>query len=173
MVLDDVQAKLKKAAEKYGIKERGLRDELKYRVASFRKTKCLETLQACLDEIKDDHNLQEDWPSSGYLEQLLEMPQGLFQWEHTAITYIGERSPPSRLRGLLQRPAAWCELDDLYHQIHLKAFDEVKLDPMRTELLSWILGSLVVAPNPISLDVIATLYGDHAIFDGINQEDII
>lgn len=129
--------------------------------------------QHAFTQIKDDHDLQDDWPSSGDLEHLLEMSQGLFQWAHTAISYIGDRSPPSRLRGLLQRPAAWRELDDLYHQILSKAFDEIKLDPMRTELLSWILGSLVVAPNPISLEIIATLYRDHAIFNGMGQEDII
>ncbi|KIO24817.1 hypothetical protein M407DRAFT_25779, partial [Tulasnella calospora MUT 4182] len=129
--------------------------------------------QHTFTRIRDDHDLPEDWPSSEDSERLLEMSQGLFQWAHTAIAYIGERSPPSRLRGLLQRPAAWRELDDLYHQILSNAFDAVKLDPIRTELLSWILGSLVVAPNPISLEVIATLYRNHAIFHEMDLGDII
>ncbi|KAG8940544.1 hypothetical protein FRC00_012963, partial [Tulasnella sp. 408] len=51
-VLGGVHTKLKKAAEKYGIKERGLRDELKYRASSFRKSKCPDTLQACLEEVR-------------------------------------------------------------------------------------------------------------------------
>ncbi|KIO30569.1 hypothetical protein M407DRAFT_20295, partial [Tulasnella calospora MUT 4182] len=50
-VLEDVHTSLKKASEKYGTKERGLRDQFKHRVSSFRKSKCLDTLQACLKDI--------------------------------------------------------------------------------------------------------------------------
>ncbi|KIO22401.1 hypothetical protein M407DRAFT_63471, partial [Tulasnella calospora MUT 4182] len=118
---------------------------------------------AC-EQIRDDHGLPENWPSPVELEGIVEMSQGLFQWARTAIAYVGKKSPADRLQDLLRRSSTWSGLDELYHQILSKAFNEVETDSMRRELLSWVLGTLVVAPYPVSLDIIAFLYADHEIF---------
>ncbi|KIO17366.1 glycoside hydrolase family 3 protein, partial [Tulasnella calospora MUT 4182] len=124
-------------------------------------------------QIRDGHGLPEDWPSPSDVGNLVEMSQGLFQWAHTAITYIGGGSPVDRLLDLLERPSTWGGLDDLYHQILSKAFENIKLDPTKQELLYRIIGTLVVAPHPVSLQVIAALYGDSSIFKVAHREDII
>lgn len=128
-------------------------------------------IQHACKQIREERNLPRNWPSSADVERIVEMSQGLFQWARTAITYVHDGSPVHRLRDLLQRSATWSGLDDLYHQILSKAFDKVKQDSMRQQLLSWVLGTIVVVPYPVSLDVIASLYSDHEIFDG--QDDAI
>ncbi|KIO30755.1 hypothetical protein M407DRAFT_68940, partial [Tulasnella calospora MUT 4182] len=131
-------------------------------------------IRQAFKQIRDsDSKLPEDWPLSKDVRQLVEMSQGLFQWARTAITYIGDGSPVNRLRVLLKRPSMWSGLDDLYHQILSKAFDSVKLDPSRRDLLCRVLGTVIVAPYPISLEVIASLFGKHEMFEGTSQEDII
>lgn len=128
--------------------------------------------QAC-QEIREGHGLPEDWPSSNDIERLVDMAQGLFQWARTAITYINDGSPINRLRDLLKRSSNLHGLDELYHQILSKAFHKVALDRSREELLSWVIGTLVVVPYPISLEVIADLYRDHEIFEAEDQADFI
>ncbi|KIO28035.1 hypothetical protein M407DRAFT_231530, partial [Tulasnella calospora MUT 4182] len=124
-------------------------------------------------QIRDDHGLPKDWPASADLDDIVRMSQGVFQWARTAITYVSERSPTSRLRDLLRRPSTWSGLDDLYHQILSRAFNAVETDLMRRRLLSWMLGTLVVAPYPISLEVIAFLHADHEIFQGDQDINIV
>lgn len=124
-------------------------------------------------QIRDDHDLPEHWPSSKDVARLVQMSEGLFQWARTVIMYLSNGSPVDRLQGLLQRPSMWSGLDDLYHQILLRAFGSVELDALRQELLCSVLGTLVVAPYPISLEIIAALYGDNEIFNGMGQADII
>ncbi|KIO27438.1 hypothetical protein M407DRAFT_23367 [Tulasnella calospora MUT 4182] len=130
-------------------------------------------IQDACTQIRDDRDLSEDWPAPGDIEQLVQMSQGLFQWARTVVTYIGIGSPVDRLRGLLRRPSKWSGLDDLYHQIFSKAFDSVRLDDVRQDILHRVLGTLVVAPHPVSLDVIATLYSTHEMFDGTENDRII
>ncbi|KIO18779.1 hypothetical protein M407DRAFT_31569, partial [Tulasnella calospora MUT 4182] len=127
---------------------------------------------ACI-RIRDVRDLSEDWPSPGDIEQLVEMSQGLFQWARTVVTYIGIGSPVDRLRALLRRPSKWSGLDELYHQILSKAFDSVRLDGVRQDILHRVLGTLVVAPYPVSLDVIATIYSKHEMFDETENDRII
>ncbi|KIO28106.1 hypothetical protein M407DRAFT_72317 [Tulasnella calospora MUT 4182] len=128
--------------------------------------------RACT-KIRDGYRLPEGWPSAEDLARLVDMSQGLFQWARTAITYISDGSPVNRLRGLLQRQAMSSGLDDLYHQILSKAMDNARKEPQKQELLRSVLGTLVVAPHPVSLEVVATLYRDSEIFEGMEQEDII
>lgn len=128
--------------------------------------------QTCT-QIRDDHDLPEHWPSSKDVVRLVQMSEGLFQWARTVTMYLSNGSPVDRLRGLLQRPSMWSGLDDLYHQILLRAFGTVELDAMRQDLLCSMLGTLVVAPYPISLEIIAALYGDNEVFNGMDQADII
>ncbi|KAG8973031.1 hypothetical protein FRC05_009146 [Tulasnella sp. 425] len=128
--------------------------------------------QGC-SQIREDHDLPEDWPASSDIRKLVKMSQGLFQWAQTVITYIGNGSPVNRLRDLLSRPSTLDGLDELYHQILSKAFNTVMRDPARQELLCATLGTLVVAPYPVSLEIIATLYGDNSIFEGVDQQGVI
>lgn len=128
--------------------------------------------QACT-QIREDHGLEAKWPSPEDVGHLVEMSQGLFQWARTAITYINNGSPEDRLRSLLKRPSAWSGLDGLYHQILARAFDNVKLDPDRQQILHRMLGTLVIAPHPVSLEILASLYLDDDIFNGMDQQDII
>ncbi|KAG8937845.1 hypothetical protein FRC00_013891, partial [Tulasnella sp. 408] len=131
-------------------------------------------IEQAFREIREpDPDVPEDWPSSEDVQQLVEMSQGLFQWARTAVTYVGDGSPVDRLRVLLRWPSTWSGLDDLYHQILSKAFGSVRLDPLRRDLLSQVLGTLIVAPYPVSLEVIAGLYSRHEIFEGTSQEYII
>ncbi|KAG9025147.1 hypothetical protein FS837_005065, partial [Tulasnella sp. UAMH 9824] len=128
--------------------------------------------QACR-QIREDHVLPSDWPSSEDVRRLVEMSQGLFQWARTAISYINNGSPVDRLHSLVERPSVWSELDNLYHQILSRAFDGGRIDPERQELLCQMLGTLVVAPHPVSLDVFATLHDDSAIFSGMDRQSIL
>ncbi|KIO28110.1 hypothetical protein M407DRAFT_44826, partial [Tulasnella calospora MUT 4182] len=128
--------------------------------------------RACT-KIRDDHRLPESWPAAEDLARLVDMSQGLFQWARTAATYISNGSPVNRLRGLLQRQAMWSGLDDLYHQILSKAIHNASKEPEKQELVRSLLGTLVVAPHAISLEVVATLYADSETFEGMEQEDII
>ncbi|KAG9047223.1 hypothetical protein FS837_002785 [Tulasnella sp. UAMH 9824] len=102
-------------------------------------------IEQAFKQMRDsDPRLPKDWPSSEDVRTLVEMSQGLFQWARTAITYVGDGSPVNRLRALLKRPSMWGQLDGLYHQILSKAFDSVRLDPTRQDLLRRVLGTLIV-----------------------------
>lgn len=127
--------------------------------------------QHAFAQIRDKHKLPPPWPSQTEVEAIVGMSQELFQWAHTAIAYIDDGSPSHRLQELLQDQANWAGLNNLYHQILSKAFKKAEKQPQRKEMLSWVLGTLVVAPHPVTLQVIAFLYADHQIFEG--KEGII
>lgn len=130
-------------------------------------------LQHACQQIRQEHDLSDSWPSSEDIEQLVRMSQGLFQWARTVVTYVGNGSPVDRLWALLKSPSAWSGLDELYHQILSKAFDGVRLDPVRQDILIKVLGTLVTAPHPVSLEIIATLYDSHRMFEGMKKDRII
>lgn len=131
-------------------------------------------IEQAFKQIRDsDLRLPTDWPSSEDVRRLVEMSQGLFQWARTAITYVGDGSPVNRLRALLKRPSMWGQLDGLYYQILSKAFDSVRLDPARRDLLSRVLGTLIVAPYPVSLEIIGSLYSKHEVLEETSDEGII
>ncbi|KAG9005803.1 hypothetical protein FRB90_010183 [Tulasnella sp. 427] len=125
------------------------------------------------EDIRDSQNLPGSWPSPEDIKRLVEMSQGLFQWARTAINHIRNGSPMDRLRMLLKHPEKWRGLDELYLQILEKAFHNVELDDERQELLRTVVGSLVVAPVPISLEVIAGLCADQELLEGTEQPDVI
>ncbi|KAG8918277.1 hypothetical protein FRC01_001950, partial [Tulasnella sp. 417] len=127
-------------------------------------------IQYSCAQIRNDHDLPENWPSPGDVTRVAEMSQGLFQWARSAITYVRERSPTHRLQELLGRPSAWTGLDGLYHQVLSEPFSE-KVDPLRRQILSWVLGTLVVTPYPISLAIMESLCAGHEVFK--DQQDII
>lgn len=103
----------------------------------------------------------------------LEISPGPFQRARIASNDISKESPADGLRVLMKRSSMLSGPDDLYHQILLKAFNRLTLYPARQDLLFRVLGTLVVVPHPVSLEVIATLYAKHEVFDEINQEDVI
>lgn len=131
-------------------------------------------VRQAFQKIRDsDPEVPKDWPFPEDIQRLVQMSQGLFQWARTAITYISNGSPVDRLRVLMMRPSMWTGLDELYNQILSKAFDSVRLDPIRRDILGRVLGTLVVAPHPVSLEIVGTFYGDHEIFHGTNSKHII
>lgn len=123
-------------------------------------------------QIREHHDLPADWPSSEEISGLVELSQGLFQWARNAITYLNNGSPVDRLQGLLRRSSMWSGLDDLYHQIFSIAFDKAAMFPERQLLLKFVVGTLVVAPHPISLEVVANLCGND-ILSEMGSEDIM
>ncbi|KAG8992897.1 hypothetical protein FRB90_000873 [Tulasnella sp. 427] len=126
-----------------------------------------------LGRIRTSHRLPENWPQSEEVIRLVEMSQGLFQWARTALGYVQNGSPTDRLRMLLKHPARWSGLDDLYHQILQKAFHNIELDQERTQLLHKVLGTIVVAPVPIQLEVLGEFFGDQEYFDGAKLSDVV
>ncbi|KIO28034.1 hypothetical protein M407DRAFT_22795 [Tulasnella calospora MUT 4182] len=51
LVLEGAHTTVKKASDKYGSKERGIRDGIKYSLSSLRPSKCTNILQTCQDDI--------------------------------------------------------------------------------------------------------------------------
>ncbi|KIO30953.1 hypothetical protein M407DRAFT_68604, partial [Tulasnella calospora MUT 4182] len=127
--------------------------------------------QAGFSKIRKQHNLGENWPNPENIQALVDMSQGLFQWAHTAIEYIMEGSPQLRIQELLLSPSICDGLDALYQQILLEAFKKVSKSPLRRDIFLQVLGVLVVAPYTISLEVLASLFADHTLFQ--KQSDIV
>lgn len=126
-----------------------------------------------LSQIRDDHGLLGEWPSEGDVGVLVQMSQGLFQWGRTAITYISDGSPVHRLRELMESPSVWGGLDELYHQILVKAYEKVKLNPKRRDFLVRVIQVLVVAPTPVTLEVLSFLLADHEILSNASQTETL
>ncbi|KAG8917994.1 hypothetical protein FRC01_002093, partial [Tulasnella sp. 417] len=128
-------------------------------------------LQTGLTKTRTEHRLSEDWPPVGSVDSLTRFSQGLFQWAHTVIRYISERMPKRRLREVLDTPTGWAGLDDLYHQVLTKAIQMLKIADKEDQLLYRVLGIIVVAPYPVSMEVIAYLCADHELLAGGNWEE--
>lgn len=127
-------------------------------------------LRSGLSEIRTEHCLDEDWPSERAVDCLTRFSQGLFQWAHTVIKYIGERMPEHRLSEVIETPNGWNGLDDLYHQILTKAFSGLKVAVKEDELLCRVLGIIVASPYPVSLKIIAYLCADHDVLAKHKQD---
>lgn len=127
-------------------------------------------VQHSLSQIKEDHSLPEDWPSQEDVANLVRMSQGLFQWARTALKYIGDRSPVDTLNELLGSPSICDGLDDLYLQILSKAFEKVKSNSRTRDLFLHVLGTLLAAPYPVSLEVVGFLHLDQEVFKGKTQD---
>lgn len=134
-------------------------------------------IQDCFSAIKErrakKHEVEDSWPSMSQIDQVVEMSQGLFQWARTAMAYIDEGWPPLRLRELLGEPSMGGRLDHLYIQILSKAFDPEEVNLKRRELLSWVLGTLVVSTHPVTLDIIAYLYADNKTLSEMGHDQIV
>lgn len=117
-------------------------------------------LESELLQIKRDHRLPDYWPTQEAVQALVERSQKLFQWSHTALKYISEK-PKYRLDKLLAWPSINDGLDGLYRPILSEAYENLKRSPTDAKLLVDVLGLLVVAPHPLSIDIIVYLYSDH------------
>ncbi|KAG8998505.1 hypothetical protein FRB90_012292 [Tulasnella sp. 427] len=124
-------------------------------------------------DLRIARSIRADWPSPEEIDRVVTISQGLFQWARTVITYLGEGSPTARLQMLLKDPGKWGGLDELYRQILQKAFHNVRLEPTRKELLCSVLGWLVVAPVPVSLEIVAALYGEQEPLAGVDLLDAV
>ncbi|KAG8989070.1 hypothetical protein FRB90_002417, partial [Tulasnella sp. 427] len=124
-------------------------------------------------DLRNARSIRADWPSPEDIDRVVTMSQGLFQWARTVITYLAEGSPTARLQMLLKDPGKWSGLDELYRQILQKAFHNVRLEPTRQDLLCSVLGCLVVAPVPVSLEVLAGLYGEKEPLAGLDLLDAV
>ncbi|KAG9038748.1 hypothetical protein FS837_001166 [Tulasnella sp. UAMH 9824] len=103
-----------------------------------------------------------DWPSPDSIQKLVTLSEGLFQWASTAVRYMGSGSPDHRLQELLKDSSKFRGLDNLYRQILSNAFQKAEEDSC-VDLLHRALATLVVAPHPISLEVIAYMFMDRLI----------
>ncbi|KIO29106.1 hypothetical protein M407DRAFT_21679, partial [Tulasnella calospora MUT 4182] len=115
-------------------------------------------------KIRSEYDLGENWPHPDSVQTLVRMSQGLFQWAHTAIEYISEGSPQVRIQELLRSPSICDGLDGIYREILSEAFKKAKKSPPREDIFLQVLGTLVVAPYSISLEVLAFILADHPIF---------
>lgn len=114
-----------------------------------------------LSQVKAKHGIEGEWPIPADLSKLVKMSQGLFQWARTVIKYVNDRSPEDQLAELLGSSTVWSGVDQLYIQILSKALEKVKQNPAKRSLLLNLLGTLVVAPYPVSLEVITFLHVEH------------
>ncbi|KAG8924582.1 hypothetical protein FRC00_004969, partial [Tulasnella sp. 408] len=113
--------------------------------------------------------LGDGWPASGDIVEVVKMSQGIFQWARTAMAWIDTPSPDFQLRKLLTMRPIKGQLDDLYYKILSATFESLSVHSEHRELLCWVLGTLVVTPRPVTLDIVAFLYADHGAFDGLPQ----
>ncbi|KAG8905457.1 hypothetical protein FRC01_008342, partial [Tulasnella sp. 417] len=127
-------------------------------------------LQRGLERIASKKGLGNDWPSEDSVNRLAELSQNLFQWAHTALKYIDGEMPKVLLRSLLRAAMGWNGLDGLYHEILSRAFER----PERTkEFLCRVLGIIVAAPYPVSLETIAYLWADDDLLADCEPDEIV
>ncbi|KAG8896722.1 hypothetical protein FRC00_005406, partial [Tulasnella sp. 408] len=123
-----------------------------------------------LERIRVKRGLEHDWPPEESVNRLSDLSQNLFQWAHTALKYIDTEMPKLELRSLLRSAAAWDGLDGLYHEILSRAFERqgrTKEFPCR------VLGIIVAAPYPVSLETIAYLWADDDVLADCEPDEIV
>jgi hypothetical protein len=102
--------------------------------------------------------LAPDWPGSDKIHALAERAAGLFVWASTACLFIGGHDPPKRLNLLLQGDVdanSQSALDVLYATA-LGSADSGNDEDFQSDFLS-IMGTIIVARNPLSDEAIDTL----------------
>ena len=111
----------------------------------------------------------DDWPTDEQLDILCERAAGLFVYATATIRFVGQKNqnPKKQLGRLLQSPESVFEgriklregttLDSLYMTILQEAFGDN--DPEDGPDVRPVLGSVVLAANPLSPSTIATLLG--------------
>jgi WD40 repeat protein len=109
-----------------------------------------------------------DWPITQQLDQLCERAAGLFVYAMATVKFVDGDSPRDRLDLLLRSPESSARegktkfgtnttLDSLYTSILQQSFGDN--DPEDDPGVLSVLGAVVLAANPLSPSVIATLLG--------------
>jgi hypothetical protein len=109
-----------------------------------------------------------DWPTTQQLDQLCERAAGLFVYAMATIKFIDGDSPRDRLDLLLQSPESSARegktkfgtnitLDSLYTSILQQAFGDN--DPEDDLSVLSVLAAVILAADPLSPSIIATLLG--------------
>ena len=113
-------------------------------------------------ELTSYHHKLGCWPTEEQLDSLCERAGGLFVYAAATVKFISDnkRNPRERLNLLLQLQKIGARegkpLDSLYTSILLEAFaDDLEDDPNTRS----ILGAVILAVNPLSPSMIATLLG--------------
>ncbi|KAG8914458.1 hypothetical protein FRC00_013490 [Tulasnella sp. 408] len=130
-------------------------------------------LQNGLSRIGREQSFRDEWPSEESVNGLANLSQGLFQWAHTALKYIGEKMPKRRLRLLADAATGWTGLDDLYHQILSGAFDRPRMIETEVQFRRRVLGIIVAAPYPVSLETLAYLCADYEALADDETDEIV
>ena len=113
----------------------------------------------------------DDWPSKEQLDILCKRAAGLFVYAVATVKFVAKQStsPRKQLDLLLQSPEssvregkmkvkADTTLDSLYASILRGAFGDEE-DPDNDPKVRSVLGTMILAPNPLSPSTIATLLG--------------
>ena len=111
----------------------------------------------------------DDWPTEEQLDLLCQRAAGLFVYAMATVRFIDQKNknPKKQLGDLLQSPESGFEgktklredatLDSLYMTILQEAFDADDLEDGPN--IQSVLGSVILATNPLSPSTIATLLG--------------
>ena len=120
-------------------------------------------------ELKRRRHIQDDWPTEEQMDLLCNRAAGLFVYAMAAVRFVDQRNkhPKNQLGRLLQSPESVFEgrtklsggttLDTLYTSILAGAFDGYDLED-GPDARS-VLGSVVLATDPLSPSTIAILLG--------------
>ncbi|KAL0955436.1 hypothetical protein HGRIS_001680 [Hohenbuehelia grisea] len=119
-----------------------------------------------LDDIRRNHGarIPDDWPQSRDVGQLAESAGTLFIFAATAIKYIADDDPVTRLRKLTSshssvvpgRPLTG-SIDDMYKFILADAFDPEKRDADEIALTRRAIATILTVYEPLLLSTIASL----------------
>ena len=104
----------------------------------------------------------DDWPTKMELDRLCEQAAGLFVFAVATVKFVDNNKwdPTERLNNILSsRKIGWKTLDSLYATILEEAFSDGDTDDSDYAKMRSILGAVVLATNPLSPSIIATLLG--------------
>ncbi|KAK6995728.1 WD40-repeat-containing domain protein [Favolaschia claudopus] len=113
-----------------------------------------------LDTIRQEHNLDSQWPGEKKIGHLLSLSGNLFIWAVTALNFVGERTafnPPKRLDTLLETPFWEHNLAQLY-TLALESNGDWN-DPEFKESAKLILATIALSKLPLTDNVIDSILG--------------
>ncbi|KAK6987690.1 hypothetical protein R3P38DRAFT_3449838, partial [Favolaschia claudopus] len=117
-------------------------------------------VQQGLDTIRQEHDLDSQWPGEKKTGHLLSLSGNLFIWAVTALNFVGERTafnPPKRLDTLLETPFREHNLAQLYTLAFESNADWN--DPEFKESAKLILATIALSKLPLTDNVIDSILG--------------
>lgn len=116
-------------------------------------------LDRALSKIRSTYGLSESWGGPGDLQKLVSLAQGLFQWASTICRFIQAGDPEDNLAAVLELSGTSThQLDKIYRLVLDRCATS---DGADVPLISRVLGTLVTAPTPISLNTLASLENEN------------